>query len=430
MLNKPASVRGWSWKAFFRWLLAVLFILAGMNHFQSPDFYRRIVPPSFPAPTVLVAVSGVFEIVGGLGLLVPRLRRIAGWGLIALLVAVFPANIYMTLYPQVSADLNIPTWLLWLRLPLQFAAIAWVWIVALKRPSGAAGRWPGAGRSGVVAIVLAAMALPSVGGCSRFDLLNAAVPFTGYSRTNDLSYGDLPRQKLDVYVPCNVQPNARVVVFFYGGDWQTGDKADYRFVAQALASRGFIAVMPDYRLYPEVTFPAFVEDGALAVRWAHDNAARFGGDPSRIYLMGHSAGAHIAALVALDESYLKRVGLDQRAIRAVAALSGPYDFIPPVDDKAAFNMERDETAVDPRIEPIHFVDGKGAPMLLIHGLKDQTVKPENTAKLAKRIQERGGEATTAYYPRRAHVGVVLSLAWPFRWLAPTLDDVTAFFRTH
>ena len=429
MVNEHTCMYRWSWKAFFRWLLAVLFVVAGIKHFQNPDFYRRIVPPSFPLPAVLVAVSGFFEIVGGLGLLVPRLRRIAAWGLIALLVAVFPANIYMALHPEVSADLHIATWLLWVRLPLQFAAIAWVWLVALKRPDSAVG-WPGTNRSGVVASVVAAIALLSAGGCSRFDLLNTTVPFTGYGRTNDLSYGDLPRQKLDVYVPCDVEPNARVVVFFYGGDWQTGGKADYRFVAQAITSRGFIAVMPDYRLYPEVTFPDFVEDGALAVRWVHDNAARLGGDPSRIYLMGHSAGAHIAALLALDESYLRRVGLDQRAIRAVAALSGPYDFVPTVDDKAAFNMGRADTVVDPRIEPIHFVDGKGAPMLLIHGLKDETVKPENAVKLAKRIEERGGEVTSVYYPSRAHVGVVLSLAWPFRWLAPTLDDVTAFFRAH
>jgi len=273
-------------------------------------------------------------------------------------------------------------------------------------------------------------------GCTRFDMLNATIPSCGYVRTNDIHYGSEPRQKLDVYQPNDAkayQPNdakagASIVVFFYGGDWQSGSKTNYRFVAQALASQGFIAVMPDYRLYPQVTFPAFVEDGALAIRWAHDNATRFGGDPSRIFLMGHSAGAHIAVLLTLDEHYLKAVGLDCSAIRATAGLSGPYDFVPPPDDRGAFGMSRDDTKPDPRIEPINFVDGHAPPLLLVQGLQDTTVGPENTINLAERARQAGGNVRTIFYPDRAHVGVVLSLAWPFRWLAPTLHDTTAFFR--
>src|SRR5687767_4233845 len=153
------------------------------------------------------------------------------------------------------------------------------------------------------------IALASQSGCSRFDLLNAMVPTGGYVRTRDVAYGTLPRQKLDVYRPRGATSLSPLVVFFYGGDWQTGSKRDYRFVTQALASRGFVAVMPDYRLYPEAVFPAFVEDGALAVRWARNHAALIGGDGRRIHLMGHSAGAHIAALLTLDEHYLRDVGL-------------------------------------------------------------------------------------------------------------------------
>ncbi len=282
---------------------------------------------------------------------------------------------------------------------------------------------------------LALCILLSMAGCSRFDMLDATIPSCGYVRTNDISYGSEPRQKLDVYQPKGATradgtktKGMSVVVFFYGGDWQTGSKTDYRFVAQALSGQGFIAVMPDYRLYPQVAFPAFVEDGALAIRWAHDNAARFGGDPSHIYLMGHSAGAHIAVLLTLDERYLKGVGLDRSAIRATAGLSGPYDFVPPPDDRGAFGMARDDATPDPRIEPINFVDGRAPPLLLVEGLQDTTVGPENTTKLAARIRQAGGKVRTIFYPERAHVGVVLSLAWPFRWLAPTLRDVTAFFR--
>jgi acetyl esterase/lipase len=219
----------------------------------------------------------------------------------------------------------------------------------------------------------------------------------------------------------------------YGGDWQTGSKADYRFAAQALTSQGFIAVLSDYRLYPAVTFPAFVDDGALAIRWVHDHAKEIGGDPQHLYLMGHSAGAHIVALLTLDGHYLRNVGLDRSAIRATIGLSGPYDFVPPPDDRAVFGMAAGSTLAttqsDPLIEPIHFVDGTAPPMLLIQGESDTTVYPENSIHLAARIRAAGGAVKLILYPHTDHVGVVLALAWPFRWIAPTLRDATAFIRT-
>ena len=213
-------------------------------------------------------------------------------------------------------------------------------------------------------------------GCTRFDLLNATIPSCDYLRTTDLPYGDHARQKLDVYRPRNAAPGTPVVVFFYGGDWQYGRRDDYRFVGEALSSRGFIAVLPDYRLYPEVTFPAFVEDSDRAVRWVHDNAARLGGDKARIYIMGHSAGAHIAALLTLDPHYLRNVGLDENNIRATAALSGPYDFIPPQSDRPVFGKPTTQSAMDPH-KPINFVHASAPPMLLFQGLKDDIVEPAN-----------------------------------------------------
>jgi acetyl esterase/lipase len=267
-------------------------------------------------------------------------------------------------------------------------------------------------------------------GCTKFDVLNRLVPSCGYTRTTDLAYGDQPRQRLDVYRPHSTSATgAPVVIFFYGGYWQYGEKNDYRFVADALTSRGFVAVLPDYRLYPAVRFPAFVEDGASALRWTHDNIERFGGDPRRVYLMGHSAGAHIATLLTLDPHYLKDAGLAPDAIRATVGLSGPYDFMPGEMSRPVFGMTAGDAA-DPRIEPIHFADTRGAPLLLLHGAGDETVEPGNSSRLADRISQSGGDARAILYPRIGHKTIVLALARPFNWFAPVLRDVTTFFRQH
>ena len=267
-------------------------------------------------------------------------------------------------------------------------------------------------------------------GCTGLQLLDATVSHRGYRATTNISYGSDPRQKLDVYVPKKAASHAGVVVFFYGGSWRNGSKTDYRFVAQALTSRGFIVVVPDYRIYPAVIFPGFVEDGAAAVRWVRENISTQGGDTNRLYLMGHSAGSHIAALLTLDAHYLKNAGLDRNVIRATATLSGPYDFTPNPWDRAVFGMKTNDPAIDPKIEPVTFVDGKEPPMLLVQGLRDKIVSPSNAVNLAARIREAGGEVECITYPKRGHASVVVALAGPYRWLAPVLEDVTEYFNRH
>lgn len=276
--------------------------------------------------------------------------------------------------------------------------------------------------------VIILLSMFATAGCSRFDLLNATIPSCGYVRTSNLAYSSSPRQKLDVYVPRHAKTKTAVVIFFYGGDWQNGDKGGYRFVAEAITSKGFIAVLPDYRLYPVVTFPAFVTDAALAVRWVHENIASYGGDPSRVFLAGHSAGGHIVALLTLDKHYLENVGLNRDVIRATAGLSGPYDFVPSPPDRGVFSMLLNDATPPADIEPINFVDGTAPPMLLIQGLSDPTVNPRNATELAAKIRAAGGNVRCITYPGVGHVGVVLSFAWPFRWLAPTLRDMTSYFK--
>ena len=261
--------------------------------------------------------------------------------------------------------------------------------------------------------------------CSPLALVNALVPDNGHKVSRDVAYGPEPRQRLDVYAPASAKGNATVVVFLYGGSWKRGEKAQYRFVGEALADRGFVAVLPDYRVYPEARFPAFVEDAARALSWVADNIAGWGGSSDRLYLMGHSAGAHIAALLTLDEGYIAAVGLPADAVKGTIGLAGPYAF-----DPLAYASIRPIFAhlADPDdARPVSFVDGTEPPMLLLHGADDRTVRPINSTALFQAIQSAGGEAKSLVYPGVGHSGILLSLAAPLRDLSPAFDDSVAFF---
>ena len=267
------------------------------------------------------------------------------------------------------------------------------------------------------------VALPTAGCGAR--LLNALVPDGGYRLARDLPYGDLARQRLDVYLPDGLAGPAPVVVYFYGGRWETGDKDEFRFVGQALASRGFVAVIPDYRRYPEVRFPTLVEDGAAAVAWVRSNLGALGGDPGSLHLMGHSSGAHVAALLALDHHYLADAGVDRDAVTSLVGLAGPYDFLP-LDDPTLEEIFAVEDMA--ATQPITFADRSAPPTLLVHGAGDETVLPANSEHLAEALAAAGNRVELEIYPGIGHVGLVIALAAPLRWLAPVLADVSAFLR--
>jgi len=263
-----------------------------------------------------------------------------------------------------------------------------------------------------------------LGACSPLTILNGPIDGDGVTVRSGVPYGPNDRNSLDVYVPTQRSGQKPVVVFFYGGSWKRGDRANYLFAADALASRGYVAVVPDYRVYPEVRFPAFVEDGAQAVRWVLDHAADFGGDPERLYLMGHSAGAHIAAMLTLDERYLAEAGVPAKSIRGTIALAGPLSFYPSRTRSIAgiFADLADENAA----RPIAFVDGDEAPMLLLHGEDDRTVRVSNTIALSKAIRDAGGRVHKIIYPGVGRIGIVSSLARSYRNVAPVLRDTAAF----
>lgn len=255
--------------------------------------------------------------------------------------------------------------------------------------------------------------------------LNALARIENVRVTTDRAYADGTRHGLDVYAPAGGGKGRPVVVFFYGGGWEDGERALYRFVGSALASRGFVTIIPDYRVYPEVRFPDFLEDGARAVRWARDHAGEFGGDEARLFLAGHSAGAHIAAMLALDGQWMAAEGMDSRRdIAGLIGLAGPYDFLPLHSRTLEEIFGPEQTRA--LSQPINFVAGGEPPAFLATGLNDITVDPGNTSRLAARLGRQGDRVTTRFYPRVDHRTLIGALSPPLRLFAPVLDDVAAF----
>lgn len=263
--------------------------------------------------------------------------------------------------------------------------------------------------------VLAAGALP---GCSTLR------PGGLTDRARDVAYGRHPRQRMDIYVPQGGGTD-RPVVFFYGGSWANGSKETYAFVGEEFAARGFVTVIADYRLVPEVRFPVFIEDGALALRFVRDHIARYGGAPRQVHVIGHSAGAYNAMMLTLDRRYLAAAGLPSRYIRSAVGLSGPYDFLP-LDievTKAAFGNARDLA----QTQPINFARSDAPPILLVTGSDDTTVLPRNSERLAVALQRAGARSVSLkIYPGLGHAETVAAISSLLQWRAPILDDVTGF----
>jgi acetyl esterase/lipase len=264
-------------------------------------------------------------------------------------------------------------------------------------------------------------------GCERLGFLAANLPavFGSYKRLANIAYGSDPLQRLDVYVPEDAAVEPRpVVVFWHGGRWREGDKADYRFVGAALAESGYVTVVANYRHYPQVKMPGFMQDAAQAALFAAAHAHEYGGARERLYLMGHSAGAHLAALLTLDPRHLEATGQAAPHIAGVIGLSGPYDFLPLLepDDQDMFGPP----PLYPESQPINFVRADAPPMLLVQGLNDETVKPKNSRNLAAALQALGVPVTLKLYPKVSHADTVAALTALLRSRAPTLADIRAF----
>jgi acetyl esterase/lipase len=249
--------------------------------------------------------------------------------------------------------------------------------------------------------------------------------FGSQAQARDIAFGPASRHRLDIYAPPPDGTRRPVVLFIYGSSWSSGSKETYGFVGQALAARGFVTVIADYRLVPEVRFPGFIEDGALALRFIRRSIATYGGDPARISVLGHSAGAYNAVMLALDPRFLAAAGVPHGTIRRVAALSGPYDFLP-LDNPAtiaAFGQARDPA----RTQPVNLARRGAPPMLLGTGAADTTVLPRNSEALALRLQAAGSRVELRRYDGIGHPGTILAFNPLLSGTAPTLSDVVSFF---
>ena len=266
--------------------------------------------------------------------------------------------------------------------------------------------------------------------CTRVKITAANFPalFSDQIASYDIVYGDKIWQKLDVYKPANVNPKNPVIIFIYGGRWQYGSKSDYRFAADAFTSRGYVVVIPDYVKYPQGKYPQFIEDGAMAVAWTHENIWKYNGDVDKINVMGHSAGAYIGAMLTTDEEYLKHEGGSRKWIHAFAGLAGPYKLVPKPEYKEEFTgIFNDPKDYAPLCVPT-YISPHMPPMLLLWGEADDKVEKYQMDDMASAIRKNGGVAETKTYPGIDHVGLVAALSLIKRSTAPVVYDVDAFFR--
>ena len=305
--------------------------------------------------------------------------------------------------------------------------------LALGRPGRRSGRaWP----PGAVTVVGALLVLGLVAGGAALAwrpvrALNLLAGVRSHHTASGVRYGPAERQRFDLYQPSQRGSSAPfpLVVFVYGGSWNRGERGDYRFVGEALAARGIAAMVIDYRLYPEVTYPTFLQDTALGVAWALDHAGTWGADPRRVFVMGHSAGGYNAAMMALDPRWLAATGHQPAQLAGWIGLAGPYDFLPIHDPEVKPVFHAPDVAPDTQPMAHARAAVRPLPAFLAAPEQDSLVNPDrSTSQLAGVLRERGGAVVLHRYPGVNHGTLAGAMAWPLTRLAPVRDDVVRFVR--
>ena len=283
----------------------------------------------------------------------------------------------------------------------------------------------------LIFVVLPLLLAIGLAACAPVRVLNAIASASGgHSLKEGMAYGALPRQALDLYTPTRPAPPGGwpVVVFFYGGSWNTGERAEYRFVGSALAARGVLTLVADYRLYPAVRYPEFLHDSALALAFGLEHAARLGGDPKRVFAVGHSAGGYNAAMLALDPRWLAATGHAPAELAGWIGLAGPYDFFP--TDNLAARPVFFHPDYPARAQPIEFAAARAVLTFLGAPVNDRLVSPtRSTRALAARLESAGTSVTLRLYERASHTTLLGAFSAPLHWVAPVLEDVSNFIET-
>lgn len=227
------------------------------------------------------------------------------------------------------------------------------------------------------------------------------------------NYAADPAQKLQLFVPDGPAPKRGfpLVAFFHGGGWHSGDPHDYGWIARALAEKGYATALVGYRLNKPGRFPAMLEDSAAGVRWALAHARGLGIDPSRVVLMGHSAGAYNSTMLALDRRWLAREGVPDGTVKGAVVLAGPADFYPFAKKSSINAMGHWPRPED--TQPVNFVRADAPPLLLVHGTRDTVVRPRNAVILARRMTAAGARTRAVLIDGMGHNGMVITLAKPF-----------------
>ena len=276
-------------------------------------------------------------------------------------------------------------------------------------------------------ILLALFLLPSLSGCSNPGLFfaNSLARIDDYQVVEDIAYGHHPLNRLSIYKPNGNIKNRPTIIFFYGGCWggcETLTKESYLFVAQALTAKGYNVIIPDYRRHPEVKFAAIMQDASAAVEWVKAHI----GDSNHLFLMGHSAGAHIAAMLTLNEAYLKPD--TYHSIKGFIGLAGPYNFLP-FTDAYQFIVFGPEPNY-PNTQPVNFVDGSEPPLLLLYGNADSIVRPINIESLTNIVRQKSGQVEPHRYQNLDHTDILAALSIPLQNQDKVLDDIVDFVNRH
>lgn len=258
-----------------------------------------------------------------------------------------------------------------------------------------------------------------LGACSAAEILGFTSGVKGERTAQDVAYGENPRQTLDVYAPVN--PSCRIV-FVYGGSWREGDKNEYGFVGAQLAKKGFEVLIPNYRLFPEIQFPGFVEDIALSLQFIQASKK----DELPLVLMGHSAGALIAALLSFEPKYLEAVGLSTEIVNGLVVVSGPHDYFLPTDNPKWTPIFGSDPEQQVRALPVKHVTPAAPKTLILHGLEDEIVTPKSALSLADQLQKNNVDYVMKRYEGVDHKKIIAAMGFPLHFLAPTLNHVTEF----